>query len=212
MKRSLGAALALAALATFALPARVQAIPVVSVGSATVGVGAVFTIPVSITDAVDLTSFQFDLSFGASILQVTPTGVTESPFFTQGDTTLFVPGFLDNTNGNILGVADAHAGFQTPVNGSGVLVTIEFEATAPGTSPLTVSNVFLNFSDSGFTVTNGGVCVTAPGATTCAPDGGGGGRLPEPATFVLLAAGLAVLTCCRRGRRSARSIETREPA
>ena len=84
MKRTLVAALALASLATLTLPARVEAIPLVSVRSATVGIGDTFTIPVSITDAVDLTSFQFDLSFGASILQVTATGVTESAFFTQG--------------------------------------------------------------------------------------------------------------------------------
>jgi hypothetical protein len=193
MKRILVAALAAASLATLAFAPRVEAIPVVSVGSTTVGVGNTFTIPVSITDAVDLRSFQFDLSFTASILQVTPTGVTESAFFTQGDITVFVPGIVDNTNGDILGVSDALI-FQPSVNGSGVLANIEFEAIAPGTSPLILSNVFLNLSDSGFIVTNGQVCVNPPRTTTCPP----AGQVPEPGTLALLAAALAVLTGRRR--------------
>jgi hypothetical protein len=137
---------------------------------------------------VDLTSFQFDLSFDASILQVTPTGVTESPFFTQGDITVFSPGVVDNTNGNILGVADALI-FQPPVNGSGVLANIEFQAIAAGTSPLVLSNVFLNLSDTGFAVTNGSVCVNPGGANTCTPIRG----VPEPGVLGLLAFALLVL-------------------
>ena len=111
---------------------------------------------------------------------------------------MFIPGFVDNTTGLILGVFDALI-FQSPVNGSGVLANIEFEAIAQGISPLTLSNVFLNLDDSGFIVANGAVCVTAPGATTCGP----AGQVPEPSTFVLLAAGLAVLTSWRwRNTRS----------
>jgi hypothetical protein len=185
----------LAFLVTLSVPIHVQAIPIVSVGSATVTVGNIFTIPVSITDAVDLRSFQFDLSFGASILQVTPTGVTESPFFTQGNITVFVPGIVDNTNGNILGVADALI-FQPSVNGSGVLANIEFQAIGVGTSPLTLSNVFLNDLDSGFAVTNGSVCVNPLRGNTCAT---GGGTVPEPDTIaLLLAAALGLLTWRRR--------------
>jgi hypothetical protein len=194
MKRTLVAVLALVSLGTWALPGRVDAISIVSVGSATVTVGDTFTIPVSIT-AVNLTSFQFDLSFLASILQVTPTGVTENPFFTQSDITVFVPGFVDNTSGHILGVSDALI-FQPPVNGNGVLADIEFHANAQGTSPLTLSNVFLNLSDTGFTVTNGTVCVTAPGSNTCVS--GGGGTVPEPGTSILVGLALALLTRRRR--------------
>ena len=175
--------------AVLALPTLSHAVPIVTAGSATVNVGDTFTVPVSITDAVDLTSFQFDLSFSALILQVTATGVTESPFFTQSDSTVFVPGIVDNTAGLILGVSDALT-FQAPVNGSGVLVNIEFQAIAPGISPLTLSNVFLNLSDSGFTVTNGEVCVTSPTAPACGPES----QVPEPSTVALLMTGLAVLT------------------
>jgi uncharacterized protein (TIGR03382 family) len=183
---TLRAVLALTLFALFASPPRVDAIPLVSVGSATVNVGDTFTIPVSITGAVALTSFQFDLSFNALILQVTATGVTESIFFTQGDSTVFTTGVIDNTTGQILGVSDALI-FQLPVNGDGVLANVEFDAMAPGSSALTLSNVFLNLSDSGFTVANGEVCVNAVEATRC------GSQVPTPGTLALLVMGLALL-------------------
>jgi hypothetical protein len=166
-------------------PGTSHAVPIITAGSATVSVGDTFTVSISIADAVDLTSFQFDLSFNATILQVTATGVTENPFFTQSDITVFNPGAVDNTNGQILGVSDALI-FQAPVNGTGTLVNIEFQAIALGMSPLTLSNVLLNLSDQGF--------VTAPGA---AP-------VPEPSTLSLLGGGLAAWSLYRgavRGRR-----------
>jgi hypothetical protein len=61
-------------LALVLVPKPSAAVPFVSAGSATVNVGDIFTIPISITDTVDLTSFQFDLSLIASILQVTQPG------------------------------------------------------------------------------------------------------------------------------------------
>ena len=178
------------------MPQLGHAAPIISVGSATVNKFDTFTIPVSITDAVDLASWQFDLSFGPAILQVTATGVTESNFFTQGDITVFVPGVVDNALGHILGVADALI-FQPPVNGSGVLAYIEFTANAAGVSPLTLSNVFLNLSDSGFAVTNGSVCVNAPTAQTCQTS-----PAPEPSTLPLLAIGLLAFGAWRPAARA----------
>ena len=187
MKRSLAAALTVLSLA---VPMQLRAAPILSVGSATVTVGDTFTIPVSISGAVDLTSFQFDLSFLATVLDVT--GVTENLFFTQGDSTVFV---AIPVSGSILGVSDALL-LQPPVNGDGVLVDIEFHADAPGISPLTLSNTFLNLLDTGFTVTNGSVCVLAPGSGVCTS----GGSVPEPGALILVSAALGLLVW--RQRRS----------
>lgn len=173
-------ALTMALAAVLVWPALAQAVPIISAGSATVTLGQIFPIPISITGAVNLTSFQFDLSFTATILQVTATGVTEDSFFTQSDITVFNPGIVDNTNGHILGVSDALI-FQAPVNGTGTLANIEFHAIALGVSPLTLSNVFLNLSNQGFQVAPGLVTVT------------GAAPVPEPGTLTLMASGLLLL-------------------
>src|SRR6266511_3963966 len=122
-------------------------------------------------------------------MQVTTIGVSESAFFTQGDITVFNPGFVDNIAGQILGVADALM-VQSPVNGSDVLADVQFTAIGAATSPLTWADVYLTLSDSGFTVTAGEVCMNV--VATC------GAPVPEPGTVALLALGLALLTW--RGR------------
>lgn len=196
LRPGLVAALAFASLTTLALfSPRADAAPILSIGSATVAVGDTFTIPVSITGAVNLSNFQFVLSFNALILQVI--GVTENAFFTQGDITVFISGFTDNSSGLILGVSDALI-FQPLVNGTGVLANIEFTAISAGTSALTLSNAFLNLSESGFAVSNGSVCVTSLTVPTCGPGGPGGGQVPEPGTVTLLALGFAALFWHRR--------------
>jgi hypothetical protein len=160
-----------------------------------VTVGDTFTIPISITDAVDLISWQFDLSFNALLLQANL--VSEGPFMSSFGTTLFSPGVIDNGTGLISLVTDAYVDLPPNPFGDGVLANVEFTAISAGTSPLTLSNVFLNFDDSGFIVANGAVCVNPPGATPCAPPA----QVPEPSTLVLLAAGLAILTSRRRRNR-----------
>jgi hypothetical protein len=183
-------------LTLWAMPQLSHAVPTSTVGSATVNELDTFTIPVSITDAADLNAWQFDLAFDPTILQVTATGVTESAFFTQGDITVFVPGVVDNTRGQILGASDALI-LQPAVNGSGVLANIEFTAIAPGVSSLALSNVFLNQLNSGFTVTNGSVCVNAPTSPTCQSP-----PLPEPNTLALLAIGLSAFGARSRAARA----------
>lgn len=184
LKRTLLVVLSFVSLVILA-PYVVVAVPTISAPSVTVGVADTFTVPISITGATDLTSWQFDLAFNPAILQANL--VSEGPFMSSFGTTLFTPGIIDNGTGLISLVADSYVDIPPNPSGSGVLANIDFLALAPGVSPFTLSNVFLNGLDSGFEIVNG--------QTTA---------VPEPATMILLASGLGFLgmrRLCRRGRQ-----------
>jgi hypothetical protein len=149
-----------------------------------------FVVPIEITGAVGVTSWQFSLSFDPADVQIN-TGcdssgvdpycdalfgpVTEGPFFSS--VALFPPFFDPGFILNSLGVLDAVAGaWQDPPpgpSGSGIIAYIEFITTehGTGTSPITV---------------------TATSTTSSA--------VPEPTTLVLLIGGLALLGARRRPR------------
>jgi hypothetical protein len=175
MKRmqTAGVALALALLLPLAVRATTLSAPFL-----TVGVGDTFTVHISISDASDLAFFQFDLGFDPSIVRSDPAGASAGAdlssdwFFTS-------PGAVDNGAGAVLGVS-ASTGFSS-LNGDGVIADLQFTALAPGTSPLDLSSVFLNLSDTGFQVSDGQITVTGPA------------QVPEPMTLTLLAAGLLIL-------------------
>jgi hypothetical protein len=191
MTRTALAALAIASLVLLH-PLRVDADPLISAPFVTVGVGDVFTVPITITGAVDLQFFQFDLAFAPLIVQANVAGATAGALL-PGDWFFTSPGVVDNTGGHILGVA----AFGSAFSGSGVIADIEFTALAPGVSPLSLSDVFLNLSDQGFSSENGQITVTGPGT-------GPGGTVPEPATLVLLSGGLVLLGVGQRTRRGGR--------
>jgi hypothetical protein len=185
-------------LACVVLPLRSLAVPIVTAGSATVNVGDIFVVPVSIS-GVDpgepISSWQFDLTFdNTSVIRVhsPPTlqsaEVTEGDFLTNalqlGETTLFQVGFFDNTSGLIAGVSDSIIGVST-ADAPGSLALIEFEALAPGVSDLLLSSVFLNLGLTGFEGENG--LVTVIGAQP----------IPEPSTVFLVAIVLGILTLRR---------------
>jgi Cohesin domain len=153
-----------------------------TVDSATVNIADVFNINLRVVDAVNLSSWQFDLAYNPTILQANL--VTEGSFLSSAGTTFFIPGAIDNTTGLISLVSTSFVDL-TPPSGSGVLATVQFTALSSGLSPLTASNVFLNFLDSGFTVSNGEVCVLG---NSCTGTGGGGG-VPEPSSWALLLLG-----------------------
>ncbi len=130
--------LTLALLSVVLCPALAHAVPIVTAGSGPVpvlkNVGDIFAIPISIMDAVELTSWQFSLSFDQTILQAN--FVTEGPFLSSGgtQTTSFGPGVI--SNGTITIVTDSLDGFVPGPSGNGDLAYIEFKALMVGTSPL----------------------------------------------------------------------------
>ena len=188
MTRALLATLAIAGLVMLQ-PLRVDADPVLSAPFVTVGVGDTFTIPISITGATDVTSWQFDLAYSPSIVKAN--SVMEGPFMPAFGLTLFTAGVINNITGLISLVADAYVDLPPDPSGSGVLANIEFTALAPGVSPLTLANVFVNDLDSGFQATNGQVTVT-------------GRAVPEPMTLTLLGLGLRTALGLHARRRGAR--------
>ena len=106
--------------------------------------------------------------------------------------TLFGGGVIDNGAGLISLVTDAYVDLPPNPAGDGILVEIQFLALASGTSPLVLSNVFLNLSTQGFEIENGQITVTGPTPPA----------VPEPATLVLMTSGLALCAQYRVRRRS----------
>ncbi len=178
--------LTLALLSVVLCPALAHAVPIVTAGSGPVpvlkNVGDIFAIPISIMDAVELTSWQFSLSFDQTILQAN--FVTEGPFLSSGgtQTTSFGPGVI--SNGTITIVTDSLDGFVPGPSGNGDLAYIEFKALMVGTSPLHLYDVCLtNMNILSCTPTTDfqvvdGLVIVAP-------------QVPEPTTLSLLGVGLA---------------------
>jgi Cohesin domain len=167
--------------------------PVLSAGSATVNVGDMVTIPISITGAAGLTSFQFDLAFTAFIVEVLSFDDTGTDFaataISQGGNLTGITGFIDNTGGLLSGLADSMSGISgSGLTAAGVLVDITFDALSPGTSPLILSNAFL---------TDGGVPLSSANGDFMLQNGEiivrGTAAVPEPGTVLLLVAALGVV-------------------
>jgi hypothetical protein len=183
-KRALLIALASASLAL--LTPRVEADAIISVNSADYippppyAGSTVFVVPVEITGAVGLTSWQFSLMFDPADVQVN-TGcdssggdpycdpifgpVTQGPFFAgvASFPPLFDPGFIFNDLGLLDAVAGAWQDSPPGPSGDGILAYVEFITTETGT----------------------GESITVEGSTTSSA--------PEPSTLALLAGALGLM-------------------
>jgi len=196
----LGAILALVMIATWPLVS--SATPVLSIEPPSQGanVGDSFTLDVSIANVTDLFAYQFDVAFDPSVLAAQ--SITEGTFLSSGgDSTVFVPGTIDNITGMISFNANSLVGTIAGINGSGVLAQVNFTAIGTGSSPVNLSGVTLldsAFLDIPADVAAGTIQVQSGG-------GGGGGAVPEPASLWLVALGIGWLGMTR-SRRSIREM------
>jgi len=109
-------------------------------------IGDSFTVNVSIADVNNLYGYEFQLYYSSAVMNGTPPPV-EGPFLKSGGSTFFYPtDFTDNYNSTFGFVwIDCNLEGQVAgVNGSGVLVTIEFKSLALGTVSLHLADVKLS--------------------------------------------------------------------
>ena len=145
--RRFGVVLAALVWTAWLIPGPARAV-VLSAGSDTVQVGDIFTIPILVSGATGLTSYQFDLSFDPSIIEALSFDDSTTAFgaeaTTEGGFLTGITGFIDNSSGLLSGVADSMSGNSGPgLTPSGTITDITFEALSPGTTALTLANVFV---------------------------------------------------------------------
>ncbi|MBV8855461.1 MAG: PEP-CTERM sorting domain-containing protein [Acidobacteria bacterium] len=176
-RRALGMPLAVfAVIALSSLTAHADPVVIVQPSNTVVGVNQTFTLSVSITNVSNLFAYQFALRFDPTVLSAN--SISEGSFLSGGGGTFFIPGNINNAAGTITLTANTLLGPVSGVNGSGVLATFNFSSLIPGSSPITISDVTLldsNLSPIATDVQGGTVVVNT---------------VPEPATVLLLGAGL----------------------
>jgi hypothetical protein len=153
--------------------------------------GSSVAVQIVISDVSDLYAYNLSLSFDASLLQVT--SITEGGFLGSGGTTIFGGGDVDNAAGTISFNYGSLIGDIAGISGTGTLATIHLSAVGVGTSGLTFApadTLFLNsqLADINVQAVNGSLQVTA---------------VPEPSTYLLLAAGLVGIGAWRRRQAAA---------
>ena len=101
-------------------------------------VGDTFTLNIRAEDFTDLAGWQFDIAFDPAALEAI--NVSEGDFLkTDGGTTFFQGGTIDNAAGKITGLNAARLSTQG-VGGTGTLLQVRFKAKAAGETELALRN------------------------------------------------------------------------
>ena len=96
--------------------------------------GDTFTLDIRAENVSDLAGWQFDIAFDPAALEAID--VSEGDFLkTDGGTTFFQSGSIDNAAGKIIGLSAARLSTQG-VNGTGVLLQVRFKAKSAGETQL----------------------------------------------------------------------------
>ena len=96
----------------------------------------IFTLDIRAENVTDLAGWQFDIVFDPAALEAID--VTEGDFLkTDGGTTFFQGGSIDNAAGKITGLSAARLSTQG-VNGTGTLLQVRFKAKSAGETELTL--------------------------------------------------------------------------
>jgi hypothetical protein len=161
--------------------------------SPTVNSGQSFSLDVTISGVSDLADYQFNVGYQPTILKVL--SVQEGPFLATAGPTLFIPGTISNSSGQVLSIADGIQGNGAGASGSGTLVRVDFMATGTGMSSLTLFDVTLLDSNlAGISAQTVASQVTVNGVSGA----------PEPSTLSLLGGTLVCWTFVRRRTSRAR--------
>jgi hypothetical protein len=174
------------------------AVPTISFDPATTikPVGETFYVNVFGDFLVDLYAFQFSVSYDPAVLHAVD--ISEGAFLATAGTTFFIAGAIDNLVGLISFTGDTLIGAISGANGSGILASVEFEASDDGLSELTFQDVmFLDSSLNEMTISNLGGSVSIVRS---------GGNVPEPSIPSLLLVGGVVLVLMNRNRLTRQKI------
>lgn len=154
--------------------------------------GSAVDIDVLIAGVADLYAYNFSLTFDASLLQVS--SIDTGSFLATGGSTTGDTGTVDNTAGTITFAYNSLIGPIAGVSGNGTLLTIHLNAIGTGTSPLSFVAADTTFLDSNLaTITVQTVDSNLQVAAV----------VPEPESYLMLAAGLAGLGLWRRRQTAA---------
>ena len=100
--------------------------------------GDTFTLDVRAENVIDLAGWQFDIAFDPTVLEAV--GVSEGDFLkTDGGTTFFQRGRIDNAAGKITGLIAGRIS-EGGVSGSGSVLQVRFKAKSEGETELALQN------------------------------------------------------------------------